>query len=63
MTAIEQSNGIAYAHNGTVILFPYGVEPRLVFGDNLVTFDRPERFGDWDTPRARRAFMRAFTAA
>jgi hypothetical protein len=56
----EYAAGVAYTHEGTTILFPVGVEPKLLIGDDVVGIFRPERFGEWETSAERRAFVRAF---
>ena len=63
MRVQEQANGIAYTHKGTTILFAYGVGPSLILGDiTPVRFVDPHRYGEYDTPAQRAAFMRAFTS-
>ena len=39
----------------------YGA-PLLVFGKSLTPIETPSRFGAWDTPKARRAYIREFVA-
>lgn len=60
MRTIEQSNGVAYQHNGTVILFPYGTGPKALFGNGWATIDEPERFGGWETRAERHQYVLAF---
>lgn len=56
----ETAAGPAYTLRGTTIWFRYGLTPELLFGDSFTRIERPERFGTYDTPEARRAFVRAF---
>ena len=60
-TFMEQANGLAYTRGGVTVLFPYGgLNPKLIFGDSLVTILEPERFGTWNTRKERLAFVRRF---
>ncbi len=57
---IQQANGHAYRLGSTTLLFPYGLGPACLIGDRWVTIDKPERFGAWGGPAARRAYIRRF---
>lgn len=65
----ECANGVAYTHPATndaspmTIIFPFGLEPQLYWFGKGIRIDNPERFGKWDTPRQRRAFVRKFYAS
>ena len=60
MNIREYANGIAYTLNGLTVLFPFGGDPKYLFGRIPVRISNPERFGYWDTPNNRRSFVRAF---
>lgn len=59
----EYANGLAYTYRGLTILFPFGVEPKLLFGGVPTRIEDPDRFGAWDSDTARRAYVRAFFKA
>lgn len=58
----EQANGVAYTLGRTTILFRWGVDPALLFGDDLVKITDPARFGEWESAKHRRAYIRRFVA-
>ena len=63
VTTREYANGIACTYRALTILFPFGFEPKLLFGRIPTSITNPERFGAWDTDKARRAYVRAFFKA
>ena len=58
----ETVSGPAYTWADTTIWFRWGVDPAVIIGDRVITIDDPSRFGSWDTPAHRRAYVRNFTA-
>ena len=60
---LEQANRPVYLSGYVAISFPYGLEPRLLFGDSVIVIDRPDRFGSWNTRKERWGFVDAFVAS
>lgn len=60
----ELANGHAYTLDNTCIIFPFGLNPRMVVntiaGLMTTNIDNPERFGTWDTTQSRREYIQNF---
>jgi hypothetical protein len=61
----EQANGLVYLLRDLFVLFPYGSDnpPKLIVGDQLVTVDRPERFGPWASHKQKLKWFHNFRRA
>jgi len=60
MAYMEQANGIARSYAQVWLLFPFGLSPKLIYGNRTVSISDPERFGAWGTSREQCAYVRAF---
>lgn len=60
----ETANGPAYTLGRVTLIFAYGGFVWLPWADgSLSTVEYPDRFGPFETPEQRRAYIRAFVGS